>query len=452
MTGTLELQTPIQPQEASQEQLPPERQSVRRQGFIRQLMRFCIVGGLNTIVDLLVLNGLLWFWPAQNTIQLVAYNSIAYIIGAVNSFFWNKQWTFQHRQQASAQEVTRFALTTLAGVLCNDVLLWIAGRILHPAVLSATLWANISKIVAIAGTVLISYLGMRLWVFVHRPQEEQAMSLISSSQENNQPASITDTLPRSYRQVSRQMEQRTWLTTHSLSVVLPAYNEEHVIVSTLVHVLDTLDRWVRDFEVIVVNDGSKDRTGALVASMAASDSRIRLVTHEVNQGYGATLADGFAVASKELTFFMDSDGQFDIHDLFNLFPFIDEYDAVIGYRVNRQDALIRKMNAWGWKSLVGFVLDVHVRDIDCAFKLLRTDFLQHYPLETRGAMLNAELLYKLKQAGCSYREVGVHHLPRQGGRATGANIRVIARAFRELFVYQRQWRQGQQGQQGRQTV
>jgi glycosyltransferase involved in cell wall biosynthesis len=235
-------------------------------------------------------------------------------------------------------------------------------------------------------------------------------------------------------------EKQVWLTTHSLSVVLPAYNEEQVIEGTLNDVLEVLNRWVRDFEVIVVNDGSVDHTGEIVAAVAARDAHVRVVTHEVNEGYGAALADGFAAATKELTFFMDSDGQFDIRDLAKLLPFIDEYDAVIGYRQHRQDTLLRKLNAWGWKMLIALVLGVHVRDLDCAFKLIRTDFLRQHPLETRGAMINAELLYKMRRANCSYREVPVRHLPRRAGRATGANLRVILRAFRELFVYERKWR------------
>ena len=105
-----------------------------------------------------------------------------------------------------------------------------------------------------------------------------------------------------------------------------------------------------------------------------------------------------------------------------------------------------KLNAWGWKCLIGLVLDVHVRDIDCAFKLLRTSVLHQYPLETRGAMINAELLYRLKRAGYTYREVGVQHLPRQGGCATGANPHVIARAFRELLISARKWRREEQAQ------
>ena len=190
----------------------------------------------------------------------------------------------------------------------------------------------------------------------------------------------------------------------------------------------------------VVNDGSTDRSAYVLKELADTYPRMRIVTHERNQGYGSALADGFAAATKELTFFMDSDGQFDIRDLQKFFPFIDEYDAVIGYRLHRQDTWVRKLNAWGWNLLIRNVLGIHARDIDCAFKLLRTDFLHQHPLETRGAMINAELLYKLKHVGYSYREVGVQHLPRQGGRATGANLRVIARAFRELFIFTREWR------------
>jgi glycosyltransferase involved in cell wall biosynthesis len=231
--------------------------------------------------------------------------------------------------------------------------------------------------------------------------------------------------------------------SHSLSVVLPAYNEEQAIASTISEILGVLQNWIKDFEVIVVNDGSTDSTASIVAAIAENDPHVRLISHAINQGYGGALVSGFAAACKELTFFMDSDGQFDIRDLSQFFPFIDEYDAVIGYRIHRQDSWVRKLNAWGWKCLVRLVLGVHARDIDCAFKLLRTEFLHAHPLETRGAMINAELLFKVKQAGCTYKEVGVHHLPRQGGRATGAKLSVIVRAFRELFVSARKWKQEQ---------
>ena len=435
----------------------------RRSSVPGQFVRFAFVGGLNTGIDLLILNGFLWLFPTRNSLLLLLYNSFAYIIGAVNSFFLNKYWTFGRRQKTSAGELLRFALTTLAGVVCSNTIIWLVSTYFHPLVANATLWANVSKLFAICGTVLISFLCMRLWVFVRHPQKERTMeqssmqkkifshdndildnpvSLVAASY-NTQPLAFqSDNVFAEYELSSMERYTRR----HSLSVVLPAHNEEHIIARTVCDVLEVLSCWVRDFEVIVVNDGSTDRTGAVVSSIAQNDARVHLVTHAVNQGYGAALVSGFNAASKELTFFMDSDGQFDIRDLKMFLPLVDKYDAVIGYRIDRQDAWMRKLNAWGWKQMIRLVLGVHVRDIDCAFKLLRTEFLHSHPLETRGAMINAELLYKLNQSGRTYHEIGVHHLPRLGGRATGAKPAVIIRAFRELFTYALKWKLEEQQQ------
>ncbi len=136
---------------------------------------------------------------------------------------------------------------------------------------------------------------------------------------------------------------------------------------------------------------------------------------------------------------MDSDGQFDIHDLESFFPLIEHYDAVLGYRINRQDTWVRKLNAWGWKMLVWLVFKLPVRDVDCAFKLYRAKFFAQHRLETRGAMINTEILYKFRRAGYTYVEIGVRHLPRRGGKATGAKPAVIVRAFREMFFYACKW-------------
>jgi glycosyltransferase involved in cell wall biosynthesis len=312
-------------------------------------------------------------------------------------------------------------------------------HLLHPVHLNPTLWANSSKVVAIGGTILVSYLGMRLWVFVQSPHEKQR--ILRTFFQRSEKSSLPE-IPQVRTSVcsSQQTTVGSSFTTHGLSVVLPAYNEEQVIASTVEQVTHELANLTRDFEVIVINDGSTDRTGAVLCALQTLDRHIRVLTHTRNQGYGATLAAGFAAATKDLTFFMDSDGQFDIRELKRFLFLIDAYDAVIGYRVKRQDTWMRRLNAWGWKLVVKLALGIQVRDIDCAFKLLRTDFLQRHPLETRGAMINAELLYRLNAAGCTLREVGVRHLPRGGGRATGANLRVIGRAFRELFVSTRKWR------------
>ncbi len=413
--------------------------------LLRQVLRFGVVGGLNTLVDLLILNGLLLLFPTTSTPILLAYNSLAYSLGAVNSFLLNKYWTFWHRQRTTRRELVRFALTTLCGIGWSTLILWLASRVLHPLLVNTTMWANASKMFAIVGTALISYLGMYLWVFVSKAQREQTLSHATVAAHRTASDERRSLPAGQRRDISSKREQRCAngnediiASGHSLSVILPAYNEEQVIASTVADVLDALSTWRMDVEVLVVNDGSTDRTGAIVAALADAHPRVRLITHPTNQGYGAALVSGFAAATKDLTFFMDADGQFDIRDLQQFFPFIDEYNAVIGYRLDRQDSWMRKLNAWGWKRLIVWVLGVHVRDIDCAFKLLHTEFLRQHPLETRGAMINSELLHRLTRAGYSYREIGVHHHPRLGGRATGARPSVILRALCELFVYARE--------------
>ena len=245
-------------------------------------------------------------------------------------------------------------------------------------------------------------------------------------------------------QTPSEVSNRMLKLTHSLSVVMPAHNEEEAIAATVHGAVAALTDWVEDFELIVVNDGSKDSTLTIVEEIATQNPRVHIINHPVNQGYGAALVSGFESANKDLTFFMDSDGQFDIHDLQRFFPFIDEYDAVLGYRIDRQDTWLRKLNAWGWKMLVRLVLGLHVRDIDCAFKLYRSQFFREHPLETRSAMINTEILYKFTRAGYTYTQLGVRHLPRRSGRATVAKPAVIARAFHELFVYARKWHREEQ--------
>ena len=135
---------------------------------LRQVFRFGLVGGLNTLIDLLVLNALLLLFPATNTLTLLSYNSLAYSIGAINSFLLNKYWTFGHRQPIMRKEVIRFVITTLCSIALSNVIIWLASKLLHPLHVSPLLWANASKVFAIFGTVLVSYLGMRFWVFVKK--------------------------------------------------------------------------------------------------------------------------------------------------------------------------------------------------------------------------------------------------------------------------------------------
>ena len=324
--------------------------------LLRQLLRFGLVGGLNTLVDLLVLNGLLWLFPTSSTLTLLIYSSLAFSLGAVNSFLLNKYWTFGSRQKTTRGEVVRFVMTTLCGIGWSTIILLLASNALHPFLVNTTVWANASKVIAIAGTALINYLGMRLWVFVSKTPEQTLLPAYVATH-----STVLDeqreSLPEPRREITGEREQRLanerkdgvvadvscpppiHRPQHSLSIVLPAYNEDAVIGVTLEQIFNVLAAWIKDFEVIVVNDGSTDRTGAIVSAITEAEPRVRVVTHERNQGYGSALADGFAAATKELTFFMDSDGQFDVQDLARLLTFIDEYNAVIGFRLDRQDTV-----------------------------------------------------------------------------------------------------------------
>jgi len=142
----------------------PEVSRVKQ--IIAQLLRFIMVGCANTLIDIALFNAFLWLWPTQNTWLLLVYNSLAYALGGINSFISNKYWTFRQRQKTNRREVIRFVVTTLAGVSCNDFIIWIMNSVMRPLLSNPTLWANVSKIAAIFGTFCISFLGMRLWVFV----------------------------------------------------------------------------------------------------------------------------------------------------------------------------------------------------------------------------------------------------------------------------------------------
>ena len=171
---TLELPklAPV-PGETSHTNVHVASKRTMRNRTIWQFVRFGLVGCLNTTIDLLVLNCLLWLWPGQNIARLLLFNTIAYTCGALNSFALNKYWTFRRAGHPKAREVTRFLLMTLAAIGCNDLILWFMGNFLHPAHLNAALWTNSSKVAAIGGTILVSYLGMRLWVFVQSSHDKQ---------------------------------------------------------------------------------------------------------------------------------------------------------------------------------------------------------------------------------------------------------------------------------------
>ena len=219
----------------------------------------------------------------------------------------------------------------------------------------------------------------------------------------------------------------------SISAVLPAYNEEALIAATATSMAEVLRGLVDDYEVIVVNDGSRDRTREIVEGLSAVDPHIRCVTHPVNRGYGAALKTGFSSATKDWVFLTDGDKQFDLRELKSFLPHTERADLVIGYRAPRRDPFVRLVYARGWKMLVTLLFGYTARDVDCAFKLFKREVWEHVTVHSGGATFSAEFLVKARRCGYRFVELPVSHLPRTAGRPTGGNPRVIVRAFRDII-------------------
>jgi glycosyltransferase involved in cell wall biosynthesis len=231
-------------------------------------------------------------------------------------------------------------------------------------------------------------------------------------------------------------------TVKSLSVFFPCYNEQDNIERVIKSAIDVLEPLGIDFEIIIVNDGSKDKTGQIADKLAAKNKNIKAVHHQTNLGYGSALQTGFKAATKEYVFYTDGDGQFDIKELPSLFQYMADYDIVSGYRIKRQDNLVRKINAFCWTTLVCILFKMRIKDIDGAFKLYKRRIFDDIKMKSTGALINTEIFARAKNKGYKIFQVGVHHYPRTAGKQTGAKLSVILRAFKELFALYKQIKSG----------
>jgi glycosyltransferase involved in cell wall biosynthesis len=223
----------------------------------------------------------------------------------------------------------------------------------------------------------------------------------------------------------------------SLSIVIPAYNEEANVVAAVEEVSRVAQTLDIDYEIILVNDGSRDRTGEIARTeLAPRILNFRLVEHFPNCGYGGALKAGFAAATKDLIAFTASDQQFKFSEITLLLDKLTpELTLVSGWRVNRQDNFIRRLNGRGWNTVVMILFGRTIHDIDCGFKVFRREALKHIHIESNGAMIDTEMLAEMRARGFKMTDVPVTHLPRTAGSPTGANLKVIFRAFRDLFRF-----------------
>lgn len=222
-----------------------------------------------------------------------------------------------------------------------------------------------------------------------------------------------------------------------LSVFFPVYNEEKNLKKTIQLAVETLKKNFDEWELIIVDDGSKDKSLEIAKSLAGTTPQIKNVHHQINRGYGAAFKSGAYSAQYDWIAFSDSDGQFDFSEISSFIKVQKETgaDLVIGYYLARHVPFYRKVNTYLWEAVVRLLFGLKVKDIDCAFKLFNKRVLQSIPpLESeRGAFISTEFLVKAKQKGFKIVEVGVHHYPRAAGQGTGADLDVIVKSFIDLF-------------------
>jgi glycosyltransferase involved in cell wall biosynthesis len=219
-----------------------------------------------------------------------------------------------------------------------------------------------------------------------------------------------------------------------LSLILPVYNEGKVIRTVLTDVIAFLEETVPVYEIIVVDDGSRDDSFAIVREIAQGNRKVLPLRHEKNKGYGCALRSGFQAASLGYVFFMDADGQFTIEDLNLVMPFISDYDMVISYREKRNDRLFRNLLGATFTRIINTSFGLRYKDINCAFKLAKKKDIASLDLKIDGPLINAEMLIKAHKGNLTIKECAVSHLARLHGQPTGARITTIMRAFVE-FLY-----------------
>jgi len=221
-----------------------------------------------------------------------------------------------------------------------------------------------------------------------------------------------------------------------LSALMPAYNDEEVLDSSISEAVIALDDLCEEWELVIVDDGSTDATPEILEGWSDRDSRVRVITQPENSGYSRALIDGFSACRYEAIFYTDADAQFDLEHIADLYPELAEADMVAGYRLGRQDRPIRHFTSAVYNWLQSRMLGLRVKDVNCAFKLFRRTFFDQVELSSEGFLIDAELFARAQSSGLSWRQVGVPHRPRLSGSTT-VSVSTVFETLRELRALKR---------------
>jgi glycosyltransferase involved in cell wall biosynthesis len=221
----------------------------------------------------------------------------------------------------------------------------------------------------------------------------------------------------------------------SITVFFPVFNDQETIELLAEKALAVLPQLTDDYEVLLIDDGSTDASGSVADDLARTMKHVRVIHHPFNQGYGAALRTGFGNAAKELIFYTDGDGQYDVGELARLVPLMEDgVDVVNGYKIERQDNRGRKASGALYNRLARFIFRLPISDVDCDFRLVRRSAVSRISLGVSSGAICVEMIRKLKSAGCTFREVPVHHYPRPHGKSQFFTPRRVARTIFDFFA------------------
>jgi len=229
----------------------------------------------------------------------------------------------------------------------------------------------------------------------------------------------------------------TTTMNRGVSVILPALNEEDNLEPLINEVIDYFNSKQRKYEIIVVNDGSTDKTGEIANKLATIYENLSIIHHSANKGYGKSLKDGFQAGKYEHLFFTDADKQFRIDSLDKFLPFMEEgkVDMVIGYRIDRKDSPLRKFASSCFNGMVRILFSLDYKDMDCAFKLFKKEAFKCLEVKSDDFLFNAELLAKAKLKRLRIVQLGVEHYPRHGGESTISYKHILLTLKKLFFLY-----------------
>lgn len=224
----------------------------------------------------------------------------------------------------------------------------------------------------------------------------------------------------------------------NISFFCPAYFDAQNLPRLIPVVIETLREVAGQFEIVIVEDGSPDNTGAVADDLQRqfAGTDITVIHHPKNTGYGGALVDGFNSASKyEWVFTTDGDMQYDPKEFKGFLPYMNDYDAIVGYRLSRKLSQYRKLQTYVYNFMIHLMFRLKIKDINCSFKVVRRQFLNKFELKSASSFIDAELLLKLRKNKARIMELPVNHFPRMYGEASGAKPGVVLTTLKEMFQY-----------------